>query len=56
MGADQQVIYSAVNTMNLTTKIQLYKPDGRYNEWFYLGFIAMEAAAARNRLKNNSTE
>lgn len=40
MSTDQQVIYSMFNTMNPKTKIQTYTGDGRYNEWFHLGFIS----------------
>jgi hypothetical protein len=46
LGADQQVIYAALNAMNVTTKIQTYKGDGRYNVWFNLGFLACEAGKA----------
>jgi len=54
MGADQQVIYSAYNSMNITTTIQLYKPDGRYSKWHHLGYLAVETGAARNRLRQRA--
>ena len=47
MNTDQQVIYAAFNWMNVTTKIQTYTPDGRYNEWFHLGYLARDAGMAR---------
>jgi hypothetical protein len=47
VGVDQGVIYAAFNAMNVTTRMQTYRADGRYNEWFTLGYYARDAAAAR---------
>lgn len=47
VGVDQGVIYAAFNVMNVTTRMQIYKTDGRYNEWFALGYYSRNAAAAR---------
>jgi len=47
MSTDQQVIYTALNTLNISTKLQIYHPDGRYSEWFHLGYLAREAGIAR---------
>lgn len=48
MSTDQQVIYAAFNTMmNISTSIQTYKADGRYNKWFNLVYLARDAGLAR---------
>jgi hypothetical protein len=47
MGVDQGVIYAAINVMNVTTRIQTYKPDNRYDPWFALGYYCRDAAAAQ---------
>lgn len=43
MSTDQQVLYAMYNTMNTSTRLQLYHSDGRFNEWFHLGYLAREA-------------
>jgi hypothetical protein len=58
LGADQQVIYAAINTMNVTTKIQTYQGNGGYPDvWFTLGMLACEAGKQRKELQGraNST-
>jgi hypothetical protein len=52
MSTDQQVIYFAFNTMNLSTTIQTFKADGNYNEWFHLGYVARDAGLARLSSRN----
>ena len=45
MSTDQQVIYSMFqenSPVKPTTKIQTYKGDGRYNNWFHLGYVCKE--------------
>ena len=53
MSIDQQVIYAAVNTMNVTTRIQTYKSGGRTDSfmWFSLGYYARDAV----KTKRNAT-
>jgi len=51
MSTDQQVIYSMFNHMSPTTTLQLYKPDGRYDPWFHLGYLSRDAGYAKKRLK-----
>ena len=56
MSTDQQVIYAAFNTVNISTPIQIFKADGRYNTWFHLGYLSRDAGLARSRsTKNNTT-
>jgi hypothetical protein len=43
MCVDQELIYAAINAMNVKTRIQTYKPDGRYDDWFSLGYYARDA-------------
>lgn len=40
MSTDQQVIYFMFNALKPTTRIQTYIGDGRFDEWFYLGYIS----------------
>jgi hypothetical protein len=47
MGSDQHVIYVAVNTMNVTTRLQLYRSGGKHIGWFHLGYLARDAGIAR---------
>ena len=51
MSTDQQVIYAAFNTMNPKTTIQTYTADGRYNEWFHLGYLARDAGRTKRYSK-----
>lgn len=55
MSTDQQVIFAAFNWMNVSTSIQTYKADGRYNEWFYLGFVSRDAGLARRQRTTPTT-
>jgi len=54
MSTDQQVIYYAFNTMNLSTTIQTFKADERYNAFFHLGYVARDAGLARSRTRNEA--
>jgi len=42
MSTDQQVLYAMYNTMNPRTHLQLYHADGRYDQWFHLGYLARQ--------------
>ena len=46
MSTDQQVLYAMYNSMNPRTKLQLYHSDGRFNNWFHLGYVARQAGIA----------
>ena len=39
MSTDQQVIYFIFNALKPRTKIQTFRADGRFNEWFHLGYL-----------------
>jgi hypothetical protein len=49
MSTDQQVIYYAFNHMSPRTKLQLYTSDGRYNEWFHLGYMSRKMPGSKER-------
>ena len=51
MCIDQELIYAAVNIMNVTTRIQTYKSDGRSNPWFSLGYYARDAVITKRNAK-----
>ena len=47
MSTDQQVIYFIFNFLNPRTKIQTYRGDGRYNDWFHLAYVSREEGMRR---------
>ena len=55
MSTDQQVIYAMFNAMSPSISLQLYPSDGRYNEWFHLGYISRDAQAERIQRKSATT-
>lgn len=42
MNSDQQVIFAMFSNYPVETEIQTYHTDGRYNEWFNLGYLCKE--------------
>ena len=42
VSTDQQTIYIMINMFNVSTKIQVYKSDGRFNKWFHLGYLTRD--------------
>jgi len=53
MSTDQQVIYYLFNHLSPRTRIQTYRTDGRYDEWFHLGYISRDAGQSRMSLKRS---
>ncbi|XP_064639394.1 uncharacterized protein LOC135494952 [Lineus longissimus] len=52
MNTDQQIIYAMFSTHGNQPRpaieLQLFKPDGRFNPWFSLGYLSKEAGQRKN--------